>query len=41
MEDEYGNADFEAILHGSTPVPPNAERFVHTVARYFVEAREH
>ena len=40
MEDEYGNADFEAILHGSTPVPPNAARFVSTVARYFVVARD-
>jgi SH3 domain-containing YSC84-like protein 1 len=40
MDDEYGNADFEAILHGSTPVPPNAQRFVSTVARYFVAARE-
>lgn len=40
MDDEYGNADFEAILHGSTPVPPNAQRFVSTVARYFVVARD-
>ena len=40
MEDEYGNADFEAILHGSTPVPPNAQRFVSTVARYFAVARD-
>jgi lipid-binding SYLF domain-containing protein len=41
MDDEYGNADFEAILHGSTPVPANAQRFVSTVARYFVVARNH
>jgi lipid-binding SYLF domain-containing protein len=39
MNDEYGNADFEAILHGSTPVPANAQHFVSTVARYFVVAR--
>jgi lipid-binding SYLF domain-containing protein len=41
MDDEYGNADFEAILHGSTPVPANAHRFVSTVARYFVVSRGH
>ena len=40
MDAEYGNADFEAILHGSTPVPPNAQRFVSTVARYFAVARD-
>lgn len=40
MDAEYGNGDFEAILHGAAPIPPNAERFVHTVARYFVIARE-
>jgi SH3 domain-containing YSC84-like protein 1 len=40
MDAEYDNADFEAILRGSTPVPPNAQRFVSTVARYFVVARE-
>ncbi|HTV07565.1 MAG TPA: lipid-binding SYLF domain-containing protein [Candidatus Aquilonibacter sp.] len=39
MEAEYGNGDFEAILHGSTPVPANARDFVSTVARYFVVAR--
>jgi SH3 domain-containing YSC84-like protein 1 len=41
MDAEYGNGDFEAILHGGAPVPPNAERFVSTVARYFVIARDH
>jgi lipid-binding SYLF domain-containing protein len=41
MEAEYGNADFERILHGGVPVPANAQRFVSTVARYFVSAREH
>jgi hypothetical protein len=41
MDAEYGNGDFEAILHGATPVPPNAQRFVSTVARYFVIARDH
>jgi lipid-binding SYLF domain-containing protein len=40
MDAEYDNADFGAILRGSTPVPPNAQRFVSTVARYFVVARE-
>ena len=40
MEDEYGNANFEHILHGGEPVPANAQRFVSTVARYFVRARE-
>jgi SH3 domain-containing YSC84-like protein 1 len=36
--DEYGGQPlpFEQILHGDVPVPPNAEHFVHTVARYFV-----
>jgi lipid-binding SYLF domain-containing protein len=40
MDTEYDNSDFEAILHGSTPVPPNAGRFVSTVAHYFVVARD-
>jgi lipid-binding SYLF domain-containing protein len=39
MDAEYGNADFERILHGGVPVPANAQRFVSTVARYFGEAR--
>src|SRR5579875_3782510 len=38
MDAEYDNADFEAILHHDTAVPPNAQRFVHTVARAFGEA---
>ncbi|HEY4010606.1 MAG TPA: lipid-binding SYLF domain-containing protein [Acidobacteriaceae bacterium] len=29
---------FETVLHGAVPVPPNARRFVSTVARYFVVA---
>lgn len=38
---EYGaNIPFEQILHGDVPTPPNARRFVHTVARYFVVSRE-
>ncbi len=41
MDDEYGDANFEHILHGGEPVPANAQRFVSTVARYFVAAREH
>ena len=37
---EYGSAiPFETVLHGMTPVPPNATRFVSTVARYFVIAK--
>jgi len=41
MMAEYGNDNFEHILHGGEPVPANAQRFVSTVARYFVRAREH
>lgn len=34
---EYGaDIPFEKVLHGEVPTPPNARRFVHTVARYFV-----
>jgi lipid-binding SYLF domain-containing protein len=40
MDAEYGNADFERILHGGVPVPANAQRFVHTVAHYFGESRQ-
>lgn len=40
MNAEYGNSDFERVLHGGAAVPPNSNRFVHTVARYFVNARE-
>lgn len=37
---EYGSAiPFETVLHGATPVPANAQRFVSTVARYFVFAK--
>lgn len=41
MRAEY-NSDmpFEQVLHGATPVPANARRFVSTVARYFVRARD-
>jgi lipid-binding SYLF domain-containing protein len=41
MDAEYGNTDFDRILHGSEAVPANAQRFVSTVARYFVAARQH
>jgi lipid-binding SYLF domain-containing protein len=41
MDAEYGNGDFERILHGGAAVPPNAQHFVSTVARYFVVARDH
>jgi lipid-binding SYLF domain-containing protein len=41
MTAEYGNPiPFETVLHGGTPVPENARRFVSTVARYFVSAKE-
>jgi lipid-binding SYLF domain-containing protein len=41
MVAEYGSPiPFETVLHGATPVPENARRFVRTVARYFVSARE-
>lgn len=37
---EYGSPiPFETVLHGATPVPENARRFVSTVARYFVAAK--
>lgn len=36
----YGaDVPFETILHGSQPTPAEAQRFVSTVARYFVRAR--
>ena len=31
---------FEKILHGSTPVPPDAAPFVRTVAKYFVKSQK-
>jgi lipid-binding SYLF domain-containing protein len=38
---EYGSdIPFETVLKGSVPVPENARAFVHTVARYFVSAKE-
>jgi lipid-binding SYLF domain-containing protein len=40
MDAEYGNADFERILHHDTAVPENARRFVSTVARYFGETHD-
>lgn len=37
---EYGSPiPFDTVLHGSTPVPANARRFVSTVAKYFVVAK--
>jgi lipid-binding SYLF domain-containing protein len=37
---EYGpDVHDDAVLHGAVPTPPNAEHFVHTVAHYFVVAR--
>jgi lipid-binding SYLF domain-containing protein len=41
MRKEYGaNVSFESALHGEVPTPPNAQRFVHTVARYFAVSRD-
>jgi len=41
MSLEYGSPiPFQTVLHGAVPVPPNARRFVSTVARYFVQAKE-
>ncbi len=37
---EYGSdLPYATVLHGGTPTPENAKRFVHTVARYFVVAK--
>jgi lipid-binding SYLF domain-containing protein len=37
MQAEYGpDVHNDAVLHGAVPVRPNAEHFVHTVAKYFV-----
>jgi lipid-binding SYLF domain-containing protein len=41
MVAEYGSPiPFETVLHGGIPVPANATRFVRTVARYFVVAKD-
>ena len=38
---EYGpGIKSPTILNGSVPTPPNAERFEHTVAKYFVISKE-
>ena len=38
---EYGpGVRVDAVLHGAVPTPPNAEHFVHTVAKYFVVSRD-
>ncbi len=38
---EYGpGVRNDAVLHGSVPPPANAQRFVHTVAKYFVISKE-
>ncbi|HTV07566.1 MAG TPA: lipid-binding SYLF domain-containing protein [Candidatus Aquilonibacter sp.] len=40
MAAEYGHPiPFQTVIHGDVPVPANAQRFVRTVARYFVVAR--
>lgn len=40
MRTEYGaNIPFRTVLGGGKPVPTNAQRFVHTVAKYFVVSR--
>ncbi len=41
LHTEYGpDVNNDAVLHGKVPTPPNGEHFVHTVARYFVDARQ-
>ncbi len=41
MHELYGQgARTDAILHGSAPVPASAQRFVHTVARFFVTSKD-
>jgi lipid-binding SYLF domain-containing protein len=38
---EYGaDIPFATVLHGGSPTPENAKRFVHTVARYFVISQD-
>lgn len=38
---EYGaDIPFSHVLHGQTPTPENARKFVHTVAKYFVASRD-
>ena len=38
---EYGHdVPFGEVLHGDVPTPENARHFVHTVARYFVVAKD-
>jgi lipid-binding SYLF domain-containing protein len=38
---EYGtDVPFDTALKGNVPVPDNARPFVHTVARYFVSAKQ-
>ena len=38
---EYGHdVPFGEVLHGAVPTPENARHFVHTVARYFVVAKD-
>lgn len=38
---EYGSGvRNDAILKGAVPTPPNAQHFVHTIAKYFVVSRD-
>jgi lipid-binding SYLF domain-containing protein len=38
---EYGaDISYNAVLRGEVPTPANAQRFVHTVAKYFIVSRE-
>ena len=40
MKDFYGpGVNYSAVLHGDVPTPPDAQRFVRTVARYFVMSK--
>jgi lipid-binding SYLF domain-containing protein len=38
---EYGPAvHINSVLHGAVKTPPNAEHFVHTIAKYFVISKK-
>ena len=38
---EYGaNVPYASVLQGSVPTPPDARPFVHTIARYFIIAKD-
>ena len=42
MKGFYGpGVNYGSVLHGDVPVPPEAQTFVRTVARYFVSSQDH